>query len=77
MQLTNLVEAVHKFTITYPVTIVVLHKDHLLIAHEGDVVSQVWDNPMMIWRGSVAAKAASYWLWSESKPLQAIVSSIL
>jgi len=77
MQLTNLVEAVHKFTITYPVTIVVLHKDHLLIAHEGEVVSQVWDNPMMIWRGSVAAKAAAYWLWSGSKPLQAIASSIL
>lgn len=77
MQLTNLVEAVHKFTITYPVTIVVLHQDHLVIAHNGEVVSQKWDNPMMIWRGSVAAKAAAYWLWSPTKPLEAIASSIL
>lgn len=77
MQLTNLVEAVHKFTITYPVTIVVLHKDHLIVASNGAVTSQVWSNPMLIWRGSVAAKAAAYWLWSPSKPLEAITSSIL
>jgi len=76
MQLTNLVEAVHKFTITYPVTIVVLHQDYLVIAHEGEVVTQEWTNPMLIWRGSVAAKAAAYWLWSPSKPLEAIASSI-
>lgn len=77
MQLTNLVEAVHKFTITYPVTLVVLHKDHLVIASSGEVTSQVWNNPMLIWRGSVAAKAAAYWLWTPSKPLEAITSSIL
>jgi len=77
MQLTNLVEAVHKFTITYPVTIVVLHKDHLIVASNGEVTSQVWDNPMLIWRGTVAAKAAAYWLWTPSKPLESITSSIL
>jgi NAD(P)H-hydrate repair Nnr-like enzyme with NAD(P)H-hydrate dehydratase domain len=77
MQLTNLVEAVHKFTITYPVTIVVLHKDHLVVASNGAVTSQNWNNPMLIWRGSVAAKAAAYWLWTPSKPLEAITSSIL
>ena len=77
MQLTNLVEAVHKFTITYPVTVVVLHKDHLVTASNGQVTSQVWNSPMMIWRGSVAAKAAAYWLWSPGKPLEAITSSIL
>ena len=77
MQLTNLVEAVHKFTITYPVTIVVLHKDTLVIASNGQVTSQVWNNPKLIWRGSVAAKAAAYWLWTPGKPLEAITSSIL
>lgn len=77
MQLTNLVEAVHKFTITYPVTLVVLHKDHLIVANGGHVTSQTWSNPMLIWRGSVAAKAAAYWLWTPSKPLEAITSSIL
>lgn len=77
MQLTNLVEALHKFTITYPVTILTLHKDTLIIAHSGEVVTHPWDNPMAIWRGTVATKAAAYWLWTPSKPLEAIATSLI
>lgn len=77
MQLTNLVEAVHKFTITYPVSIAVLHRDTFIVAHDGAVVTTPWDNPMTIWRGSVAAKAAAYWLWSPTKPLEATATAII
>lgn len=77
MQLTNLVEALHKFTITYPVTIMVLHKDSLVIASGGEVVTTPWDNPMAIWRGEVATKAAVYWLWNIDKPLESAASSLL
>ena len=77
MQLTQLVEAIHKFTITYPVSIAVLHKDHLVIAHEGKVVSTPWGNPMAIWRGDVASKAAAYWLWNAKKPLEATATAII
>ncbi len=77
MQLTQLVEALHKFTITYPVTLVVLHKDHLVIASQGRVVTTEWDDPMSIWRGSVAAKVVAYWLWNPSKPLEASAASVV
>ncbi len=77
MQLTHLVEALHKFTITYPVSIAVLHKDTFIVAHDGKVVTTPWDNPMMIWRGITAAKAATYWLWSPNKPLEAATTSII
>jgi NAD(P)H-hydrate repair Nnr-like enzyme with NAD(P)H-hydrate dehydratase domain len=77
MQLTSLVEALHKFTITYPVSIVVLHKDAILVASDGEVTSAPWDNPMAIWRGNTAAKAASYWLWNQSKVLPAVTASLL
>jgi len=77
MQLTNLVEALHKFTITYPVTIVLLHQDTLVAAHNGKVTSTPWTNPMAIWRGNTAARAASYWLWSESKPLESVTASLV
>lgn len=77
MQLTNLVESLHKFTITYPVTLVTLHKDTLIIASEGRIVTHPWANPMAIWRGSVAAKAACYLLWTPTKPLEAIASSVV
>lgn len=76
MQLNMLVEALHKFTITYPTTLVVLHKDHLVIAHGGEVVTMEWGNPMAIWRGSTAARAAVYWLWNKNKPLEAAATSV-
>ena len=77
MQLSQLVEAVHKFTITYPITIVVLHKDHVVIAHDGEVVTTEWENPMAIWRGNTAAKVATYQLWSPAKPLEATSTAII
>jgi NAD(P)H-hydrate repair Nnr-like enzyme with NAD(P)H-hydrate dehydratase domain len=77
MQLTNLIEALHKFTITYPVAIAVLHRDTFIVAAGGEVVTTPWNNPMMIWRGDTAAKAAAYWLWSPTKPLEATATAIV
>jgi NAD(P)H-hydrate repair Nnr-like enzyme with NAD(P)H-hydrate dehydratase domain len=77
MQLTGLVEAVHKFTITYPVAIMVLHKEYLVVAHNGEVTTTEWENPMAIWRGQVATTAAAYWLWNQSKPLEAATASLV
>jgi NAD(P)H-hydrate repair Nnr-like enzyme with NAD(P)H-hydrate dehydratase domain len=77
MQLAQLVEALHKFTITYPVTITTFHADQLIVAHSGEVTTTPWDNPMAIWKGDVATKAAAYWLWNSKKPLEAITSSFL
>ena len=77
MQLIQLVEALHKFTITYPVSIAVLHKDYLVIAHDGEIVTTEWGNPMAIWRGDVASKAAAYWLWNPSKVLEAVATSLV
>lgn len=77
MQLTGLVEAVHKFTITYPVTLAVLHKDYLIAAHEGTVTTTPWENPMAIWRGNTAAKAATYLLWNRRTPLEAVTASLI
>ncbi len=76
MQLSNLVEALHKFTITYPATIAVLHQQSFIVAHTGNVVTTPWQNPMAIWRGSVATKAAVYWAWNLTKPLEAVTTSL-
>ena len=77
MQLASLVEALHKFTITYPTAIAVLHKDYLLVAEKGEVTSTLWQNPMAIWRGSVAATAATYLLWNPGKLLEAVTASLV
>ncbi len=77
MQLTNLVEALHKFTITYPVTIAVLHKNTMLVASDGEVTSTPYDQPMKIWRGETATRAAVYWLWNSQKALESITTSLI
>ncbi len=77
MQLNRLVEAMHKFTITYPICISVFHNDTLAIAHGGQVVTQPLDDPMPIWRGITATKAAVYWLWNREYPLQATAASLI
>ena len=77
MQLTNLVEALHKFTITYPISIAVLHRETLLVSSGGEITSTPWDDPMRIWRGNTATNAAVYWLWNPNKPLESVTTSIL
>lgn len=77
MQMQQLVEALHKFTITYPVTIMTYHQDQLVVASAGQVTTTPWDSPMSIWKGMVATSAAAYWLWNPKKPLQAATASLV
>lgn len=76
IQLAQFVDTLHKFTITYPVTICAFHAEHLIIAHGGDVVTQNWNEPMSIWRGIVGARIASYLVWSPESPLAAASTAI-
>lgn len=77
MQLQQLVETLHKFTITYPVSIMTFHQNHIVVASGGQVTTTPWDNPMSIWKGSVATYAAAYWLWNPKKPLEAATASLV
>ena len=77
MQLQQLVETLHKFTITYPVTIMTFHQNHLVVASSGQVVTMPWESPLSIWKGAVATQAAAYWLWNPTKPLEATAASLV
>ena len=77
MQLTNVVEALHKFTVTYAATIVVFHQNQLIVAKAGEISSTPWDNPMLIWRGSVAAKTAVYAMQQPGQLFQAVTTSLI
>jgi len=75
MQLLQVVEVLHKLTLSYPVIMVTFHQDQLMIAHGGQIITMPFGNPMSIWRGAVATKAAVYWLQHPAAPLQAIATS--
>jgi NAD(P)H-hydrate repair Nnr-like enzyme with NAD(P)H-hydrate dehydratase domain len=76
MSLMALVEALHKFTITYPVTLVVFHQNQLVVASNGRVSTTPWEQPLMIWRGSVAAKAAVYAMQQQKALFEALTASL-
>lgn len=77
MQLTQLVEALHKFTVTYPVTIAVFHQSTLIIASKGDVTTTKYENPMEIWRGVLATKMAINWMYKKEDPLQCLTAAVV
>ena len=76
MQLNTLVETLHKFTITYPVAIMVLHNENLIVAFEGKISTTPWQQAMAIWRGVTATKASTYWLWNPGKVFEAATTSL-
>ena len=66
MPLGLVVETLHKFTAVYPATLVVFHAEHIMVAHAGNVVSQPWDTPMDIWKGTTPGVVAAYQAWASS-----------
>ena len=76
MQLNNLVEILHKFTLTYPSTIVTYHAEKVVIAYSGEVVTADIQKPMSLWSGEFAVKASCQIMWSPNKPLEATTSAI-
>lgn len=75
MQLTNLVEILHKFTITYSVIITTFHQESLITSYDGNVITTPCSDPMSLWRGTVPTRTSVYWLWAPNKPLESISAS--
>jgi len=54
-----------------------LHQETMLVANGGEVTTTPFTEPMQIWRGRTATVAATYWLWSPTKSLESITTSLL
>ncbi len=77
MPLTALVETLHKFTLTYPLALMVFHHDNIIVASEGKISTTPWQEATKIWRGSVATKASVYWLWHKNQVFEAATTSLI
>lgn len=77
MQLAQLVDALHKFTITYPASIVTMHHNQLIVAHDGQVSTIPCDDNLVIWRGTVATRAAVYLIHHPTKRFEALSSAVI
>ncbi len=81
MPLLPVIETLHKFTISYKVTILTLHQNQIIVANNGKLITTPLEiaqyNPLSLWNGTLAAKIAAMNLWNPGKPLEATAASIL
>lgn len=78
--LVQVVEVLHKFTLSYPVSVITLHNEQILIAKNGEVkavpISLSGYLPMMIWQGELAAKILAFNLFNPDNFMKATISAI-
>lgn len=79
MPTNQLVETLHKFTLSYPVSVTTLHNDLLITAQNGEVVTQAisettW-TPISLWGGTLLTQAVVARMWNPETPFYQIMAS--
>lgn len=78
--LVQVVEVLHKFTLSYPVAIVTLHSEQILVAKNGEVKAmplvKSGYNPLSFWQGEIAAKVAALNLYNPNNFIRASVFAL-
>ncbi len=79
--LVQVVEVLHKFTLSYPVSIVTLHNGQILVAKDGIVKAVPMEksgySPIMLWSGELAAKIVALNLYNPNNFIGATIAAIL
>lgn len=74
------VETLHKFTLSYPVTILTFHEGKIIVAEGGKIITTSIEatdySPIGIFVGDLASKIAALQLWCPGKNLEATHSAI-
>lgn len=84
MQFNNLVDTLHKFTLSYPCQVITLHQDNVAVSLDGEVYSMPISSkinngkvtPLRIWTGEIPAKVISYQIWNKDKAKASITSLV-
>lgn len=79
--LVQVAEALHKFTLSYPVSVVTLHNGLVLVAKNGAIkavpVEKSGYSPMMFWQGELAAKILAMNLYNPDNFLKATLAAVI
>lgn len=80
MPILPIIEALHKFTLSYSTTILTYANDQIIIASSGQVVTtplaKTSFSPITLWSGNLAVNIAANNYFSTGKPLEATTFSI-
>ena len=78
--LVQVADALHKFTLSYPIKIITLHSGQILLAMNGEVkaipLEQTSYSPVTFWDGSLATKILTLNLFNPHNFLNATISAI-
>lgn len=81
MPTNQLVETLHKFTLSYPVAVATFHNDLIIVAEKGVVVTQSISDtnltPISIWSGALLVQAVVARLWNSEKDFYKVFSTTL
>ncbi len=74
----QIVEALHKFTLSYPISIITFSNEKILIAKNGNVFSTPLQNysPLTMWNGELAAKIAIMNLYNPNNFEKATINAL-
>ncbi len=79
--LVQVVEVLHKFTLSYPLGIITLHNGQILVAKDGVVkavsVEKSGYSPIMLWSGELAAKIVVLNLYNPNNFVDATIAATL
>ena len=78
MPTNQLIETLHKFTLSFPLSLVTYHNGQIVIANDGVVVSEDINDTeytqITFWDGKVMARSAVLSLWNRELPLEKVLS---
>lgn len=78
--LVPIIETLHKFTLSYPVTILTFHQDKIIVAKDGKVSTTSIEStnytPLGLFVGNLPCKVASLNLWNPGKTFEATQSAL-
>ena len=81
MPTNQLVETLHKFTLSYPVAVATFHNDLIIVAEKGEVVTQQISEtkltPISLWSGALLVQAVVARLWNPEKDFYKVFSASL
>lgn len=76
-----IIENIHKFTLTYPITLLTFHEENIIASHAGKIITtpitSTSYSPITLWSGQLAAKILALNLFNPHKPLEATSAAIL
>lgn len=75
------IETLHKFTLSYPTTILTFHQDQIIVASGGTIVttplSETSYSPLNLWSGQLAAHIAALNFYNPNHALEATAAAVL